>query len=241
MPPSDLMGSARAPPARLPWLSTVRENIGAGAPAPAVDTPMVRTPAGLIAGGRLAHPGATSGSSKNAATIRRAAVGDPEHLARNIEGSGARLAVESRFTRTLCIKAAAGRRSQPGGVMPSHRPDLPSQQLARQFGAIDIYLFDQIARGRFDARRRVLDAGCGHGRNLLWFLQNGYEVLALDSDPSAVAAVRACRRAWRRRSPPRTFSRARSTRCPGPMAAWTRLSRVRSCTLQPATIISAGW
>ena len=75
--------------------------------------------------------------------------------------------------------------------MPSHRPDLPSQQLARQFGAIDIYLFDQIARGRFDARRRVLDAGCGHGRNLVWFLQNGYEVLALDSDPSAVSAVRA--------------------------------------------------
>jgi SAM-dependent methyltransferase len=61
--------------------------------------------------------------------------------------------------------------------------------LRSQFGDIDIYLFDQLLRGRFEGRRRVLDAGCGHGRNLLWFLRNGFEVFAIDEDPSAVSAA----------------------------------------------------
>ena len=37
---------------------------------------------------------------------------------------------------------------------------------------------------------RVLDAGCGRGRNLVYFLREGYEVLAFDPDPEAVRAVR---------------------------------------------------
>ena len=41
-----------------------------------------------------------------------------------------------------------------------------SAELRAQFGDVDIYLFDQLLRGRFDARRRILDAGCGGGRNL---------------------------------------------------------------------------
>jgi SAM-dependent methyltransferase len=75
---------------------------------------------------------------------------------------------------------------------PPGRPSAtPADSLRRLLGEIDIYLFDQIMRGRFDARRRVLDAGCGGGRNLTWFLRSGYEVCALDADPAAVAAVRA--------------------------------------------------
>ena len=74
--------------------------------------------------------------------------------------------------------------------MAGHSADPPSQLLHRQLGDIDIYLFDQIMRGRFDARRRLLDAGCGGGRNVIWFLQNGYDVCAIDGDPSAVSAVR---------------------------------------------------
>ena len=41
---------------------------------------------------------------------------------------------------------------------------------------------------------RVLDAGCGRGRNLVFFLREGYEVLALDPDPAAIEAVRALAR-----------------------------------------------
>jgi SAM-dependent methyltransferase len=70
-------------------------------------------------------------------------------------------------------------------------PPLPSSDLQAEFGAIDIYLFDQLLKGSFDERRRILDAGCGSGRNLPYFLRRGFEVYAADSDPAAVAAVRA--------------------------------------------------
>jgi tellurite methyltransferase len=66
----------------------------------------------------------------------------------------------------------------------------PSAELLAQFGAIDTYLFDQLLKGSFDERRRVLDAGCGSGRNLPYFLQRGFDFFAIDSDPAAVAVVR---------------------------------------------------
>jgi tellurite methyltransferase len=64
--------------------------------------------------------------------------------------------------------------------------------LAEQFGHIDIYLFDQLLRGRIMAGMRILDAGCGGGRNLVWFLRNSndYEIFGVDTDRSAIAAVR---------------------------------------------------
>jgi SAM-dependent methyltransferase len=66
----------------------------------------------------------------------------------------------------------------------------PSSELRAAFGEIDIYLFDQVLRGRFDARRRVLDAGCGYGRNLPFFLTHGFDVRVTDADAGAIAAVR---------------------------------------------------
>lgn len=62
--------------------------------------------------------------------------------------------------------------------------------LERQFGAIDIYLFDQLLRGRLPPGHCVLDAGCGTGRNLVYLLQSGYDVFAADADPQAIEAVR---------------------------------------------------
>jgi tellurite methyltransferase len=66
--------------------------------------------------------------------------------------------------------------------------------LSSLLGPIDIYLFDQILRGRIPERRSVLDAGCGSGRNLVFFLREGYEVYGLDPDPGAVHATRALAR-----------------------------------------------
>ena len=60
----------------------------------------------------------------------------------------------------------------------------------QQFGPIDIYLFDQLLRGRILPDHRVLDAGCGTGRNLVYLLQSGYEVFGADADPQAIAAIR---------------------------------------------------
>jgi SAM-dependent methyltransferase len=66
----------------------------------------------------------------------------------------------------------------------------PSTELGAQFGGIDIYLFDQLLRGRFDHRRRVLDAGCGSGRNLPYFLARGFDIYAIDGDARAVDDAR---------------------------------------------------
>ena len=62
--------------------------------------------------------------------------------------------------------------------------------LEQQFGQIDIYLFDQLLRGRIRAGMRVLDAACGGGRNLVYLLQSGFDVFATDADPRSVDAVR---------------------------------------------------
>jgi SAM-dependent methyltransferase len=66
-----------------------------------------------------------------------------------------------------------------------------SAELRNAFGEIDIYLFDQLLRGRFDDRARILDAGCGSGRNLVYFLRAGFDVFGIDRDPAAIARVRA--------------------------------------------------
>ena len=62
--------------------------------------------------------------------------------------------------------------------------------LQDQFGQIDIYLFDQLLRGRIQPGMRVLDAGCGGGRNLVYLLRSGFDVSATDHNPEAVAQVR---------------------------------------------------
>jgi SAM-dependent methyltransferase len=62
--------------------------------------------------------------------------------------------------------------------------------LREAFGDIDIYLFDQLLKGRLNSSMRLLDAGCGGGRNLVYFLRNGYETFAVDAEAQAIQAVR---------------------------------------------------
>ncbi len=62
--------------------------------------------------------------------------------------------------------------------------------LTRDFGPIDIYLFDQFLKGRLQPGMKVLDAGCGGGRNLVYLLRNGFDVFGVDEDPAAIGGVR---------------------------------------------------
>jgi len=58
-------------------------------------------------------------------------------------------------------------------------------------GRMDVYLIDQFMKGRFRATPRVLDAGCGAGRNLDLFLAGGHEVWIVDaSAPPLKSALR---------------------------------------------------
>ncbi len=62
--------------------------------------------------------------------------------------------------------------------------------LQEQFGSIDIYLFDQLLKGRLTPEMRVLDAGCGGGRNLVYFFRSGFDVSGVDQSSEAVAQIR---------------------------------------------------
>lgn len=64
------------------------------------------------------------------------------------------------------------------------------------FVKMDIYLIDQILKGRFDPGHRVIDLGCGGGRNLRFFLKNGYPVFGLDKDPAAIAKTLQLAQQW---------------------------------------------
>jgi len=65
------------------------------------------------------------------------------------------------------------------------------EQIQAQFGNIDIYLFDQILKGRYQPGQKVLDVGCGSGRNSYFFLQNDFEVYGVDQSPEAIASIQA--------------------------------------------------
>jgi tellurite methyltransferase len=65
-----------------------------------------------------------------------------------------------------------------------------SLNLQEWFGGIDIYLFDQLLKGRIVPGMRVLDAGCGTGRNLVYLLKSGWEVFGVDESSAAVAQTR---------------------------------------------------
>lgn len=66
----------------------------------------------------------------------------------------------------------------------------PADTLRDQFGHIDVYLFDQLLRGRIIKGMRVLDAGCGTGRNLVFLLREGFDVWGVDEHAGNVAQVR---------------------------------------------------
>ena len=65
-----------------------------------------------------------------------------------------------------------------------------SPNLREWLGDIDIYLLDQLMRGRIEPGMRILDAGCGSGRNLLYLMRAGYEVAGTDQSPTAIEATR---------------------------------------------------
>jgi SAM-dependent methyltransferase len=91
--------------------------------------------------------------------------------------------------------------------------------IQEQFGQIDIYVFDQILRGNIAPPMRVLDAGCGYGRNLVHLLREGCPVFALDTDPAAVEHVRRLSASLATGLPPENFKVGKIERMPFPDAA----------------------
>ena len=64
-------------------------------------------------------------------------------------------------------------------------------KILQSIQGIDIYLLDQLLKGRLEHGRRVFDAGCGYGRNIRLLLHQGYDVSAIDANPEAIAHLKA--------------------------------------------------
>ena len=62
--------------------------------------------------------------------------------------------------------------------------------LNQLLGNADLYLLDQILKGRFAPGMRILDVGCGEGRNLVYFIRQGMDVWGIDRNPEALKLLR---------------------------------------------------
>ena len=60
------------------------------------------------------------------------------------------------------------------------------EKLKNDIGSIDIYLLDQILKGRYQSKDIILDAGCGKGRNLKWFYDNSFSVYGVDANAHSI-------------------------------------------------------
>jgi len=58
-------------------------------------------------------------------------------------------------------------------------------------GSTDIYLLDQIMKGRYQHNDTILDAGCGYGRNLHWFIKNDMNIYGVDMEINAINTLKA--------------------------------------------------
>ncbi|MEN8143737.1 MAG: class I SAM-dependent methyltransferase [Gemmatimonadota bacterium] len=89
-------------------------------------------------------------------------------------------------------------------------------ELHAQLGRIDIYVFDQLMRGRITPQMRVLDAGCGGGRNTEYLMRCGADIHGVDADPAQVDRIRALAAEAAPQLPSSNFSVARLTDLPFP-------------------------
>ena len=104
-----------------------------------------------------------------------------------------------------------------GGADPPCGP----AELNALFGQVDIYLFDQLLRGRITPQMRVLDAGCGGGRNSHYLMRCGAEVFGIDADPDQISRIQAVAARLAPALPADNFIVARLTDLPFPDSHFT--------------------
>jgi ubiquinone/menaquinone biosynthesis C-methylase UbiE len=68
---------------------------------------------------------------------------------------------------------------------------MKSNSLQNLVGDTDIYLLDQIMKGRYGQTDKILDAGCGAGRNLHWFLKEKMDVYGIDTNAAPINELKA--------------------------------------------------
>jgi len=95
-----------------------------------------------------------------------------------------------------------------------------TNKLSATFGDIDIYLFDQLLKGRYDGCKDILDVGCGNGRNMVYFLKNDFNVFGIDINPGAIEIVKNMARQLAPGIPTEQFAVAKAEDIPFPDASF---------------------
>lgn len=55
---------------------------------------------------------------------------------------------------------------------------------------VDIYLLDQLMKGNIKSSDRILDAGCGNGRNISLFLKNKWNAVGIDPNEVLIQGIK---------------------------------------------------
>ena len=88
--------------------------------------------------------------------------------------------------------------------------------MLKQLGRIDIYLLDQLMKNRVHPSMRILDAGCGSGRNTQYFVENNFDIWGIDRQAEAIEVIQENVRHWNPKYDPSKFSIADLTKIPFP-------------------------
>jgi len=71
------------------------------------------------------------------------------------------------------------------------------KQLNSELGNIDLYWLDFILKGYLPDNAKILDAGCGEGRNLIYCFKNGMDIFGIDQNPEAITFLKLIAKQYR--------------------------------------------
>jgi tellurite methyltransferase len=97
-----------------------------------------------------------------------------------------------------------------------HGSQKQKNNMLSEIGKTDVYLLDQIMRGRIHPKMRLLDAGCGWGRNSEYFIKNDFEIYGVDRSEEAIMNLKSHLSEWKASYPKERFSVADLNEIPFP-------------------------
>ena len=80
-----------------------------------------------------------------------------------------------------------------------------TRDLNHLLGNIDLYLLDQVLKARFSLEDHILDAGCGEGRNLVYFIRHDYQAWGIDRDEDSIQMLKYLAKSLNRNYPQDRF------------------------------------